>query len=77
MKAAAMIKLSEFVIFLFAASLPTSYILIMRHYILKNEAEDLAELAKSGPLEAHECCCEIAAKALAGKTESQAALAAH
>ena len=77
MKAAAMIKFSEFVVFLFAASLPVSYILIMRHYLLKHEAEDLANLAKSGPLEAHECCCEVAAKALAGKPETQMALAAH
>ena len=72
-----MIKLSEFLIFLFAASLPVTYVLILRHNILKNEAEDLASLAKSGPLESHECCCEQAAKALAGKSEAQAAVAAH
>lgn len=77
MKAAPMIKFSEFLIFLFAASLPVSYILIMRHYILANEAEDLANLAKSGPLAPHECCCEIAAKALAGKSEVPVAVAAH
>lgn len=72
-----MIKVSEFLIFLFAASLPVTYVLLMRHYILKNEAEDLANLTKAGPLEPHECCCEIAAKALAGKTEAKEAVAAH
>ncbi len=72
-----MIQVSEFLIFLFAASLPVTYVLIMRHYILKNEAEDLASLAASRPLEAHECCCEIAAKALAGKREEQEAVLAH
>lgn len=77
MKAAAMIKFSEFLIFLFAASLPVSYLLIMRHYILTNEAEDLALLAKSGPPAPHECCCETAAKALAGKPEAHVAVAAH
>lgn len=72
-----MIKFSEFLVFLLATSLPVSYVLIMRHYILKNEAEDLAKLAQSGPLEPHECCCEIAAKALAGKGEAKEAVAAH
>jgi hypothetical protein len=72
-----MIKFSELLIFLFAASLPVTYVLLMRHYILKNEAEDLADLAKSGPLEPHECCCEIAAKALAGKSEAREAVTAH
>ena len=72
-----MIKVSEFLIFLFAASLPVTYVLIMRHQILKNEAEDLANLAKSGPLAPHECCCETAAKALTGKTEAQEAVAVH
>lgn len=72
-----MIKVSEFLIFLFAASLPAIYLFIMRHQLLKNEAEDLAGLAKSGPLEPHECCCELAAKALAGKREVQQAVAAH
>ncbi len=70
-----MIKLSELLIFVFAASLPATYVLFMRHYILKNEAEDLAEL--SGPLEPHECCCELAAKALAGKSATQETVAAH
>lgn len=72
-----MIKVSEFLIFLFAASLPVTYVLLMRHYILKNEAEDLAALAAAGPLEPHECCCEIAAKALAAKGEAKEAVAAH
>jgi hypothetical protein len=72
-----MIKVSEFLIFLFAASIPVTYILIMRHQLLKNEAEDLANLAKSGPLAPHECCCESAAKALAGKPETREAVAAH
>lgn len=72
-----MIKVSEFLIFLFAASLPVTYVLIMRHHILKNEAEDLANLAKAGPLETHECCCEAAAQALAGKSEAKEAVAAH
>lgn len=72
-----MIKVSELLIFLFAASLPVTYVLIMRHCLLKNEAEDLAQLAASGPLAPHECCCEAAAKALAGKSEPKAALAAH
>lgn len=75
-----MIKVSEFLIFLFAASLPVTYVLIMRHQLLKNEAEDLANLAnlaKSGPPEPHECCCETAAKALAGKSEAREAVAAH
>jgi hypothetical protein len=72
-----MIKFAELLIFLFAASLPVTYVLLMRHYILKNEAEDLAELARSGPLEPHECCCEIAAKALAGKHEATEAVAAR
>jgi len=72
-----MIKFAELLIFVFAASLPVTYVLLMRHYILKNEAEDLADLAKSGPLEPHECCCEIAAKALAGKGEAREAVAAH
>lgn len=72
-----MIKLSELLIFVFAASLPATYVLFMRHYIVKNEAEDLAELTKSGPLEPHECCCELAAKALAGKSATQEAVAAH
>jgi len=72
-----MIKFAELLIFVFAASLPVTYVLLMRRYILKNEAEDLADLAKSGPLEPHECCCEIAAKALAGKGEAREAVAAH
>lgn len=72
-----MIKFAELLIFLFAASLPVTYVLLMRHYILKNEAEDLADLAKSCPLEPHECCCEIAAKALAGQGEAREAVAAH
>jgi hypothetical protein len=72
-----MIKFAELLIFLFAASLPVTYVLLMRHYILKNEAEDLADLAKSGPLEPHECCCEAAAKALAGQGEAREAVAAH
>ena len=72
-----MIKVSEFLIFLFAASIPVTYVLLMRHFILKNEAEDLANLAKFGPLEPHECCCESAAKALAGKSEPREAVAAH
>ena len=72
-----MISVSEFLIFLFAASLPVTYVLLMRHFILKNEAEDLAVLAAAGPLEPHECCCEIAARALAGKTEAKEAVAAH
>lgn len=72
-----MIKFAELLIFLFAASLPVTYVLLMRHYILKNEAEDLADLAKSRPLEPHECCCEIAAKALAGKGEARESVAAH
>ena len=72
-----MIKFSEFLIFLFAASLPVSYVLIMRHFISKNEAEDLANLAASGPLAPHECCCESAAKALASKSEASEAVAAH
>ncbi len=48
----------------------------MGHFILKNEAEDLANLAKSAPLEPHECCCEAAAQALAGKSVSREAVAA-
>ena len=72
-----MIKLSELLIAVFAASLPVTYVLLMRHFILKNEAEDLANLAKAGPLEPHECCCEAAAQALAGKSESREAVAAH
>jgi len=72
-----MIKFAELLIFLFAASLPVTYVLLMRHYILKNEAEFLADLAKSGPLEPHECCCEAAAKALAGQGEAREAVAAH
>ena len=72
-----MIKVSEFLIFLFAASLPVTYVLLMRHYILKNEAEDLANLAKSGPLDPDECCCEAAAKALGGNSEAREAIAAH
>ena len=73
-----MIKVSEFLVFLFAASLPVTYILIMRHFVTKNEAEDLAALPVTGPLEPHECCCETAAKALAGKREEEeAALAVH
>ena len=72
-----MIKFSEFLIFLCAASLPVTYLFIMRHCIIKNEAEDLANLAKSGPLAPHECCCEAAAKALAGQAERKEALAAH
>lgn len=66
-----MIKVSEFLIVLCAASLPVTYVLLMRHYLLKNEAEDLANLAKAGPLEAHECCCETAAK-----SEAKEAIAA-
>lgn len=72
-----MIKFSEFLIFLFATSIPVTYVLILRHVISKNEAEDLAALAASGPLEPHECCCETAAKVLAGRGEAQAAVAAH
>ncbi|MBI5800710.1 MAG: hypothetical protein HZA92_08305 [Verrucomicrobia bacterium] len=72
-----MIKFSELLIALFAASLPTTYVLLVRHFILKNEAEDLAALAASGPLEPHECCCEIAAKALAGKSMEKQAVTAH
>lgn len=72
-----MIKVSEFLVFLFAASLPVTYVMIIRHCLLKKEAEDLANLAKSGPLEPHECCCEAAAKALAGKSEAEEAVAAH
>jgi hypothetical protein len=72
-----MIKFSEFLVFLFAASLPVTYVLIVRHGLLKGEAEDLANLANSGPLEPHECCCEIAAKTLAGKTEAAPAPVAH
>ena len=72
-----MIKFSELLIFLFAASIPVSYVLIMRHCISKQEAEDLSKLAPSGPLEAHECCCEAAARALAGKAEVKEAVAAH
>ena len=76
-----MIKVSEFLIVLCAASLPVTYVLLMRHYLLKNEAEDLANLAianlaKAGPLEAHECCCETAGKALTGKSEAKEAIAA-
>ena len=70
-----MIKVSEFLVVLFAASLPVTYVLLMRHYLLKNEAEDLASLAKAGPLEAHECCCETAVKALAAKREVKEAVA--
>lgn len=78
MKATRMIKFSELLVFLFAASLPVTYVLIMRHYILKNEAEDLANLVKSGTLEPHECCCEQAAKALAGKENAkEETVAAH
>lgn len=69
-------QFSELLIVLFAASLPISYFLIIRHAIVKNEEEDLASLAKSGPLEPHECCCEIAARALEGKNEAAKA-AAH
>ncbi len=72
-----MIKVSEFLIFLFAATLPVTYILIMRHIVTKNEAEDLAAMAASGPLEPHECCCETAAKALAGKSETKETVAAR
>ena len=72
-----MIKLSELLIAMFAASLPLTYVLLMRHFILKNEAEDLANLAKSGPLEAHECCCEAAAQVLAGKSEMKQHVGAH
>lgn len=72
-----MIKLSELLIAMFAASLPVTYVLLMRHFILKNEAEDLANLAKSGPLDPDECCCEAAAKALSGKSESREVVAAH
>ncbi|MEQ2006404.1 MAG: hypothetical protein ABMA26_06375 [Limisphaerales bacterium] len=72
-----MIKLSELLIAVFAASLPVTYVLLMRHFILKNEAEDLANLAKSGPMDPHECCCESAAKALTGKSESNQTVAAH
>ena len=77
-KATDMIKFSEFLVFAFATSLPASYILLIRHYLLKHEAEDLASLATaSGPLEPHECCCEIAAKALADQRESEFAVATH
>ncbi len=72
-----MIKFSELLVALFAASLPVTYVLLMRHFITKNEAEDRAALAASGPLEPHECCCETAARALAGKSEAQEAVAAH
>ncbi len=77
MKATHMIKFSELLVFLFAASLPVAYVLIMRHYFTKNEAEDLANLPQSGPPEAHDCCCETAAKALAEKRETREALAVH
>lgn len=66
-----MIKFSELLVFLAAASLPTAYILIMRHYITKNEAEDLASLPQTSAPEAHDCCCELAAKALAGESQPQ------
>lgn len=72
-----MIKVSELLILLFAASLPVTYVLIIRHCLLKNEAEDLANLTKSGPLEPHERCCEAAARSLAGKGEAKEAVAAH
>ena len=72
-----MIKFSEFLVFLFAASIPVTYVLIVRHGLLKVEAEDLAKLASAGPLEPHECCCEMAAKSLAEKTETTPAPAAH
>ena len=72
-----MIKFSELLIALFAASLPVTYVLLMRHFITKNEAEDLAALAASRPLEPHECCCESAAKVLAGRSEAQESLVAH
>lgn len=73
-----MIKFSELLVFLAAASLPVTYILIMRHYLTKNEAEDLANLPRAGALEAHDCCCELAAKALANKGQPQELeLAAH
>ena len=72
-----MIKFSELLVALFAASLPVTYVLLMRHFITKNEAEDLAALPVSGPLEPHECCCETAAKVLAGRGEAQEALVAH
>ncbi|MEN9573844.1 MAG: hypothetical protein RL514_1699 [Verrucomicrobiota bacterium] len=72
-----MIKVSELLICLFAASLPLSYVLIMRHFVSKNEAEDLAALPVTGPLEPHECCCETAAKLLAGKRDTREAVAAH
>ncbi len=71
-----MITLAELSIFLVAASLPATYVLLMRHFITKNEIEDLAKLARSGPLEAHECCCETAAKALAGSAEKAREMAA-
>ncbi len=71
-----MINVSEFLIFLAAASLPITYVLIMRHFIAKNEAEDLASLPRTGPLDPHECCCEQAAKALAGGTKTEASMVA-
>lgn len=72
-----MIKFSELLVFLLAVGLPVTFLLIMRHYILKNEAEDLANLVKSGTLEPHECCCETAAKALADKGKAQEAAVVH
>ena len=72
-----MIKFSELLVALFAASLPVTYVLLMRHVLTKNEAEDLAAMPVSGPLEPHECCCETAARALAGKSVAQEAVAAH
>lgn len=67
-----MIQLPEFLVFLVAAGIPITYILIMRHFLLKSEAADLARLAQSGPLE---CCCEQTAKVLAGGATKSDAVA--
>ncbi len=78
MKDTRMIKFSELLIFLFAASLPVTYVLLMRHYFTKNEAEDLANLRQAAPPTPDECCCETAAKALAGRRpEARPAVLAH
>ena len=71
-----MIQLPEFLVFLVAVGIPVTYVLIIRHYLGKSEAADWARLAKTGPLEPGECCCEQAAKVRAGealKAESFAA----
>ena len=71
-----MIMLPEFLVFLVAVAIPVTYILIIRHYLLQSEAADLAKLARTGPLGPGECCCEQAAKALAGDVAKPAAVAA-